>query len=177
MFSVSLIGAETPTLRAVQNFARDYPELALDSAQNTIQPVLDQLVEIRLRQVVPGPVKRPIQWTSEKQRKAFFATDGFGHGIPYRRRSPNGGITSRWLTLVYVDSGGLTATVKNDTPAAPFVYGKWKQIFHTNTGWPDARPILDRIAEETRIEVIEGQLTFARQALRGYIARTSSVRV
>jgi hypothetical protein len=27
----------------------------------------------------------PIKWDSEKQRKAFFASDGFGHGIPTRR--------------------------------------------------------------------------------------------
>lgn len=31
------------------------------------------------------PVTYPIQWDSEKQRRAFFATDGFGKGIPYVR--------------------------------------------------------------------------------------------
>lgn len=35
----------------------------------------------------PGdPVTHPIEWDSEKQRRAFFATDGFGKGIPYVRR-------------------------------------------------------------------------------------------
>ncbi len=33
----------------------------------------------------PGPPKYPIRWKSEKQRRAFFATDGFGKGIPYKR--------------------------------------------------------------------------------------------
>lgn len=34
----------------------------------------------------PGkPVEYPVQWDSEKQRRAFFATDGFGKGIPYTR--------------------------------------------------------------------------------------------
>ncbi len=31
------------------------------------------------------PIVYPVQWDSEKQRRAFFATDGFGKGIPYRR--------------------------------------------------------------------------------------------
>jgi len=35
---------------------------------------------------VPGKkVKYPIKWDTEKQRKAFFASDGFGRGIPTKR--------------------------------------------------------------------------------------------
>lgn len=34
----------------------------------------------------PGrAVRRPIRWDSVKQREAYFASDGFGKGIPYRR--------------------------------------------------------------------------------------------
>ena len=34
----------------------------------------------------PGkPIAYPVQWDSERQRRAFFATDGFGRGIPYKR--------------------------------------------------------------------------------------------
>jgi hypothetical protein len=31
------------------------------------------------------PVTYPINWDSEKQKRAYFATDGFGAGIPYQR--------------------------------------------------------------------------------------------
>lgn len=31
------------------------------------------------------PVRYPIDWDSERQKRAFFATNGFGAGIPYRR--------------------------------------------------------------------------------------------
>jgi hypothetical protein len=31
------------------------------------------------------PVRYPIDWDSERQRRAFFATNGFGRGIPYKR--------------------------------------------------------------------------------------------
>lgn len=34
----------------------------------------------------PGkPITYPVKWDSERQRRAFFATDGFGSGIPYKR--------------------------------------------------------------------------------------------
>jgi hypothetical protein len=31
------------------------------------------------------PVRYPIQWDTERQRRAYFATNGFGAGIPYKR--------------------------------------------------------------------------------------------
>lgn len=31
------------------------------------------------------PIRYPVQWDTERQRRAFFATNGFGAGIPYRR--------------------------------------------------------------------------------------------
>lgn len=35
---------------------------------------------------LPGkPISYPVQWDSEKQRRAYFATKGFGSGIPYQR--------------------------------------------------------------------------------------------
>lgn len=159
MFRVSLIGEETPQLKRVQQFARDYPDLALQSFQDNIIPFVETLTDRLLRRRVPPPAKKPIQWTSEKQRRAFFATDGFGHGIPYRRRRP--GIEAEWQVSLYVDSGGATVSIINPNPAAPFVYGRWKQQFHTNTGWPDARPIIDEIAAFTRPEVVTDQILLA----------------
>ena len=45
--------------------------------------IYDALVEIRRIMKEPGdPVTYPIKWDSTKQRKAFFASNGFGKGIP-----------------------------------------------------------------------------------------------
>lgn len=44
--------------------------------------------------------KRPIQWDSTKQRKAYFASDGFGGGIPTKR---DGGYTKGWQVIRTVD--------------------------------------------------------------------------
>lgn len=168
MFRVSLIGEDTPQLRRVQEFAREYPTLARLSVEQNIVPLIEDRVDRDLRRAVPGPAKKPIQWTSEKQRKAFFATDGFGHGIPYKR---TGRLPAAWRVETVSHANGITISVVNDSKAAPFVYGRWKQQFHTNTGWPDARPIIDKIGDDARLDVIEGQLTFARQALRGAATR------
>lgn len=159
MFRVSLIGEDTPILKRVQQFARDYPQLARQSVFTNIVPFIERRVELQLRRNVPGPAKKPIQWTSEKQRKAYFATDGFGHGIPYKR---TGQLPAAWEVLTQVRDTGLTISIVNESPSAPFVYGRWKQQFHTNTGWPDARPIIDNIAAATKIALVDDQLLLAR---------------
>lgn len=159
-YRVSLFGEDTPQLKRVQQFARQYPDLARQSFFDNIVPFVELMVDRLLRRRVPGPVKYPIQWTSEKQRRAFFATDGFGHGIPYKRRRP--GIESHWEVLTQVRETGATISIVNDDPATPFVYGRFKQAFHTNTGWPDARPIIDQIIEFTRPQVVDDQILLAR---------------
>lgn len=54
-------------------------------------------VEIRRQMKEPGaPITYPVQWDSEKQRKAFFASDGFGRGIPTKR---SGEYTKAWQII------------------------------------------------------------------------------
>ena len=49
--------------------------------------LFETATRVKERMAVPGkPVTYPVQWDSPRQRKAFFATEGFGHGIPYERR-------------------------------------------------------------------------------------------
>jgi hypothetical protein len=43
--------------------------------------------EIKREMSVEGkPITYPSQWDSEKQRRAYFASNGFGQGIPYVRK-------------------------------------------------------------------------------------------
>lgn len=64
------------------------------------------------------PSTSPVQWDSEKQRKAYFATDGFGAGIPYQRKGdyerswkktqlPNG-----WEVSAKHPAGAIGGTLK-----------------------------------------------------------------
>lgn len=98
----------------------------------------------------PGPVALPIEWTSDKQRKAFFASDGFGNGIPTLR---TGKVARAWRIrwAGYRNVIGGAVTIENDVPYAKFVYGgmrrgnRFQQQFHKNTGWPNAIEASNRV--------------------------------
>lgn len=113
----------------------------MDYGRREVRPFVSNLVDKTLRRP-PGPVVYPIEWTSERQRAAFFATDGFGHGIPYVR---TGTYEHGWHVRgeYGTDFGGII--VYNDAEYAIFVGGMYQQQFHRNTGWiytPDALQVI-----------------------------------
>jgi hypothetical protein len=73
----------------------------------------------------------PYKWQSENQRRAFFATDGFGGGIPTVR---TGKIAGGWK-YAEKDSNYTTSTVYNDVPEARWVQGEDIQRGHIADGW------------------------------------------
>ncbi len=97
---------------------------------------------------VPGAVSRPIIWTPaftqdkaanvrlpgiayySKQKAAYFATDGFGGGIPSQR---TGAIADSWEVVVNLEESRIG--FDNLHPAALHVIGRRRQRFHENTGW------------------------------------------
>lgn len=108
----------------------------LDEVRDEIAPhAIDEL------SLEPPPTKKPIQWTSDRQRKAFFASNGFGKGIPYKR---TGGLAKMWV----VEVRGNTIVIENKSAIGKYVYGslaqnrsqalRFQQQFHANTGWQPA---------------------------------------
>lgn len=78
----------------------------------------------RARDVLRVPKSRPrspIQWDSVKQRRAFFATDGFGRGIPTRRS----GRSLKWE----ISPTGNGYTLSNGADYARHLYG-----YHDGSG-------------------------------------------
>lgn len=98
----------------------------------------------------PGsPITYPVQWDSEKQRKAFFATDGFGNGIPYVRKGDyekgwtKSELSNGWEISNKHPAGAIGGTIKN----APSLFaaqgaslttwqsrihrGRWKSFLQT----------------------------------------------
>lgn len=75
----------------------------------------------------PGPVVLPIEWASEKQRRAFFATNGFGAGIPYSRSGDIHGIS--------FGVAGNEIRIAYEQRGSNYVIGLKQQPFHKNTGW------------------------------------------
>jgi len=107
------------------------------------------------------PDEYPIQWTSDKQRKAYFASDGFGAGIPYRR---TGKLAQSWEIDIGSENG-LIITIQNSSRSAKFVYGTFakqrskaiakQQRFHRITGWEPATDIVTPILEKARKEFLD----------------------
>lgn len=97
----------------------------------TVESVAEPFLT-RLRTPAPR-VRYPIAWKSIKQRKAFFASNGFGRGIPTQR---TGALPAAWSLSFEYTAGGITiATFSNPTPYLEFVQGTWQQPMHINTGW------------------------------------------
>jgi hypothetical protein len=62
---------------------RETPTAAFLTEARTVRGTVLEIVRIMRRPAVKPT--GPIRWDSAKQRKAFFATDGFGGGIPHVR--------------------------------------------------------------------------------------------
>ena len=83
--------------------------------------------------VYPGPVKYPIQWASEKQRRFYFAMRA--GKLPYVRNSDaqSQRIGPSWTTARRGDIGAVVGT---RATYAPWVQdSERQQPFHRNTGW------------------------------------------
>jgi hypothetical protein len=54
--------------------------------KSTQEALMETAQDVKDGMMVEGaPVSYPIQWDSERQKRAYFATGGFGSGIPYQR--------------------------------------------------------------------------------------------
>lgn len=98
----------------------------------------------------PGEPQYPLRWTPSKhpedadktpntawgyysrQKAAFFASDGFGAGIPYVRTHE---LIDSWYAIQLWEGDELVIRLESPAKAAPFVMGNWQQGYHFDTGW------------------------------------------
>lgn len=106
----------------------------------------------------PGGVIYPIDWESEKQRKFFFATDGFGGGIPTSR-------TGELFRHFDVETSrrDLLAKIENTADIAKYIIGDRQQKFHKATGY--------RKMDSYDDEALKGAVPVATKALSSEIER------
>lgn len=90
------------------------------------------LKTIRKLKRIPGPPVYPIRWETPKQRRAYYATDGFGGGIPSRR---TGETVAGWDVEVSNLSDGVLVGLTNPSPVVEYLQGMSMQGFHEDTGW------------------------------------------
>lgn len=77
----------------------------------------------------------PYKWQTEKQRRAYFATNGFGAGIPYNR---TGDLGNSWSA----NRTGDVVTFTNSAPYAGYVMGDRIQRGHIADGWRTIKQFL-----------------------------------
>lgn len=76
--SIQLVNAHR-VRQGLEDLKKDVPDIGAQRIYNAMLKAQAMLKK-------PGKrVRYPVWWESEKQRRAFFATDGFGKGIPYKR--------------------------------------------------------------------------------------------
>lgn len=106
------VRVETELVRQnLQNLFAEVPKIGKFKIRNLME---------RIRNRMGGPGKkstRPVKWDSEKQRKAYFATDGFGRGIPTQR---TGKYQRGWKVKALGESG---YTLSNSQAGAKYIGG------------------------------------------------------
>lgn len=113
---------------------------------------------IQRRMKVPGkPITYPVNWDSVRQMIAYFASNGFGEGIPSRRKGryeegwqvrgiPNGvELGNRERSARFI--GGLPSG--NDLSP-----GKKQSNIHKGR-WPRLRPVVDEEVKQLPQDVID----------------------
>ena len=156
------VAFDTDVLDTIRTVAQQQPDIVARYVRRELRPFVSQQVDRRLR-VAPPPARYPIQWASEKQRRAFFATDGFGHGIPYKRqkRAERG-----WHVTGNYTNTFSGVTISHDWDKSQYVYGPRQQPFHANTGWPYAPGVLQVISVLSNDFAADGIRTLMAQELK-----------
>lgn len=94
----------------------------------------------------PRATNLHVEFTSEKQRRYFFAALHDGSiKVPYRRTRTLG---RQWTTKVEYINGGVVGTVGTITPYAPYVQGREKQSLMHAGRWATAEETLDTMAAD-----------------------------
>jgi hypothetical protein len=116
-------------------------------------------------QQVGSPVTYPVKWDSDKQRKAFFATNGFGKGIPYVRTNQyvNGWQVAQFANGYSISNkhpaGAIGGTITETQATSPQAIGQaalqsWQSRIHKNR-WKKFLPIVLENVSKLSKRVIE----------------------
>jgi hypothetical protein len=158
---VGNVAFDMDILDEVREAVKVMPERMDRAIRRDIRPFVSQEVDKTLRQEPPvrrWPGDYPIEWTSERQRRAYFATDGFGAGIPYQRTHE---FMHGWhVRADYSPSGFGEIAITHDSDKEVFITGRRQQRFHAITGWPSSGDVLQVISLEAndRLEMVWWQV-------------------
>lgn len=117
----------------------------------TFRAILHGVGELVRNEVAraPGPVHKPINWASDKQRRFYFASRRSGKTFmgPWKRESDpqSQRLIASWT--VHTDDD-YHVTVGNKTTYGPWVQGWFdQQLMHKQTGW---------VTDDQAVKLVEG---------------------
>ena len=143
------VTVDTDVLDAISEAAKESPRRMNAAYKKRIKRIRQRILD-DLREY-PGPVKYPFRWKSGRQRRAYFATDGFWWGIPYVRTNA---LKDGWTTHIRDQKDGAVFEVVNNADYSVFVMGDWQQPGHIQTGWNSAAEIVAKYREQATDELI-----------------------
>jgi hypothetical protein len=143
--TLKIEGAEI-VRKGLENLSAEVPKVSRRRIYNT-------MLKIRTRMRQPGKaINYPVKWDSEKQRRAFFATNGFGRGIPSRRTNR---YTSGWNIQ---QAGAVGYRIENNAPYSKYVGGTAYSTSQSNIHqgrWPILRDVFDEEVKKLPAEIEE----------------------
>lgn len=149
MFNASVKVEDPGLIDAYAELLQKAPDVTNVLVTRTVNQNRDRLLS-KLR-TEPGPVVYPFTWKSAKQRRAFFATKGFGRGIGAPRTHT---LVNAWHLIVVYQPNRLTEiALENNTPHRQYVTGLDQQPGHTITGWYKEDNEIDQARAELADEI------------------------
>ena len=131
-------------VESLRNFKRRLFPGTIDYIYRTADQIREEISK-------PGsPPTYPINWDSERQRKAFFATDGFGRGIPTKR-------SNEYVEAYHVVRREDGAEVGNPLSHAKFIGGRAQSNIHKGRWpifWEVADVIIQRLPDKVKKRIV-----------------------
>lgn len=93
----------------------------------------------------PASPKYPIIWQTPRQRRAFWATNGFGKGIPSQR---SGKLAQAWLVRQQTTASGGSISFDNGEKHAVYVQGDIQQRMHIASGYHNVNDGVEQYTPE-----------------------------
>ena len=151
MISVD-ITADLDVLDAIEEQMSKAPGLMATAYKRAVDRFIARPMLAELRRE-PGPVSRPLEWQSERQRRAYFATDGFGGGIPSTRSGKL--LRGFRVSIDGAPKEGVVLMLTNRVPYTRYVMGDDMQKMHIRTGWQAYAPVVARYREQSTTILID----------------------
>lgn len=167
-----VVEAKSTMLSGLEAWIEEFDDVAYSVFEETFDEIEPQLME-ELR--IEAPERRgKVDWTSEKQKFAFFATNGFGGGIPTRRTGEH---RNAWIAKTKREGSAFYFIVDNPLPTSKFIYGslakkrasalRFQQRFHAQTGWQPATDTVQFWLEAFRERYLEKMKKISKTRFKG----------